>query len=759
MQANKKRPGPHASSSKKGSKKSRFQTIQVPGLVPAAAAVSSGSTSVDSTAAREVTVHNFNYSTAADGRLNHRTTRRRVAPHPAEGIFAKTPAPYSDVDDSDLAAVLEAFPSEDTQSNKEPSGDQQPAKAKRVRADLRSANKVREWLPFRDEFLDELLLFEGCEDPIEDGGLACTGCGEPGATLRCIDCFTRDALYCKDCLLQRHQAQLPLHRVEEWDGDKFVRRTLRELGAIVQLGHKDGNCTTPSETIRRVVVADITGVQAVDVRFCDCVDVTGDFTREWTQLFRRGWFPATTNRPATAFTFTLLDTFQELNFQGKTNLYDFWKTIERLTDNSGSGVFNRYKQLSHVMRLWRHLTALKRFARGHDPTGPGGTKAGELALECAACPHPEKNLPQGWADAPPDVKWLYTLFLMIDANFRARCKDRKLDDFELASGWSYYVEETKYQAHVKACAHRKEENTCSAEHNAITKAHLSREGYIASGIGAVLCARHALVRKNGTGDLQLGERQANMDYLVLSTVLGILLSLLFSYDIACQWYKHLFKRMLEDYPPEMHIDRSKIDEIRFAIPKKHFRVHGPNHSHFSLNFLPRVGRTYGEGIETQWGVLNPLALSTREMSPGMRHEVFNDHWGAWNWQKTIGFGDFLLHALEVAHVMRIHQRRAFVEYSATFEPAVVRQWEAMVQAWERDPLNSADPFEEPHTSISYATAKKQLNEEEAIEALQGVFPAHDVTPGIFLQLGLEIEDQQYVYDSDLCQDGVPSMEN
>lgn len=55
-----------------------------------------------------------------------------------------------------------------------------------------------------------------------------------------------------------------------------------------------------------------------------------------------------------------------------------------------------------------------------------------------------------------DYRWLYTLFLMIDANFRARCKDRNLDDLELASGWSYYVEETKYQAHVKACAHRKE---------------------------------------------------------------------------------------------------------------------------------------------------------------------------------------------------------------------------------------------------------------------------------------------------------------
>lgn len=51
-----------------------------------------------------------------------------------------------------------------------------------------------------------------------------------------------------------------------------------------------------------------------------------------------------------------------------------------------------------------------------------------------------------------------------------------------------------------------QENSCSAEHNAISKAHLRKEGYIASGIGAVLCARHALVHRNGTGDLQLGER-------------------------------------------------------------------------------------------------------------------------------------------------------------------------------------------------------------------------------------------------------------
>ncbi len=45
---------------------------------------------------------------------------------------------------------------------------------------------------------------------------------------------------------------------------------------------------------------------------------------------------------------------------------------------------------------------------------------------------------------------MYTLFLMMDANFRARCKDRGFDDIQLASGWSYYVEETRYQQHLDA---------------------------------------------------------------------------------------------------------------------------------------------------------------------------------------------------------------------------------------------------------------------------------------------------------------------
>ena len=48
--------------------------------------------------------------------------------------------------------------------------------------------------------------------------------------------------------------------------------------------------------------------------------------------------------------------------------------------------------------------------------------------------------------------------------------------------------------------------TCGAEHKAIIKANLRKEGYVASGVGAVMCARHSLARPCGMGDLQKGER-------------------------------------------------------------------------------------------------------------------------------------------------------------------------------------------------------------------------------------------------------------
>jgi hypothetical protein len=43
--------------------------------------------------------------------------------------------------------------------------------------------------------------------------------------------------------------------------------------------------------------------------------------------------------------------------------------------------------------------ALKRAGRGQDPLGIEGTVQGELAVECPACPHPGRNLPDNWQEA------------------------------------------------------------------------------------------------------------------------------------------------------------------------------------------------------------------------------------------------------------------------------------------------------------------------------------------------------------------------
>jgi hypothetical protein len=50
-------------------------------------------------------------------------------------------------------------------------------------------------------------------------------------------------------------------------------------------------------------------------------------------------------------------------------------------------------------------------------------------------------------------------------------------------------------------------NRCDSDLHAIDHANSRRsQGYKATGAGAVVCARHGLVRKNGIGDLQKGER-------------------------------------------------------------------------------------------------------------------------------------------------------------------------------------------------------------------------------------------------------------
>lgn len=130
-----------------------------------------------------------------------------------------------------------------------------------------------------------------------------------------------------------------------------------------------------------------------------------------------------------------------------------------------------------------------------------------------------------------------------------------------------------------------------------------------------------------------------MDYILLATLITTSVSLFVTYDIACQFSKN-FKKRLPDFPPCMRLDQARCDSLHWAIPKKHWPVHGAkDHSRYSLNYLPYSGRTYGEGIESSWAHINLVSMSTKEMALSFRQETLDGHWGLWNWQKTIRFGE------------------------------------------------------------------------------------------------------------------------
>ena len=73
----------------------------------------------------------------------------------------------------------------------------------------------------------------------------------------------------------------------------------------------------------------------MDLAFCGCSEVSDHGTRV-QQLLRRRLFPATNLDPQTACTFQLLKSAQLLSLQSKLSLYDYYLSIEKLTDATGA---------------------------------------------------------------------------------------------------------------------------------------------------------------------------------------------------------------------------------------------------------------------------------------------------------------------------------------------------------------------------------------------------------------------------------------
>lgn len=171
-------------------------------------------------------------------------------------------------------------------------------------------------------------------------------------------------------------------------------------------------CPTPVACDERLRIVHTTSIHDIAIAYCAC---SREIPRD-LQLLRRGLYPATQQLVRTCVTFSLLKSFHLFALNGKISMYDMYRSIERLSNNTGINMpRSRYRPTMRCLNQWRHLKALKRAGRGHDATGVAGTSHGQLAILCPSCPHPSINLPDGWEDAPKEQQCVLT-WAMCDVN-------------------------------------------------------------------------------------------------------------------------------------------------------------------------------------------------------------------------------------------------------------------------------------------------------------------------------------------------------
>ncbi|KAJ6547992.1 hypothetical protein DFH09DRAFT_926685 [Mycena vulgaris] len=622
---------------------------------------------------------------------------------------------------------------------------------------------LRQWAEDHLEtFLQELLCLEGRGDHRSYD--ICRECSAEKADHRCRDCFGGGELVCKGCLLLRHK-QLPFHRIQEWTGVFFKRRTLKELGLRIQLGHwheRHRSCPnpTPSAGGAFVIVNDV-GVHEVALDYCGCA-TSGTQT---VQLLRAGLYPATTTNPRSAATVNVLRRFHLLSFESKCSAYEFYYSLARETDNTGLvDLKDHYHEFLRMTREWRHLQMLKRSARGHDPEGVANTQEGECALLCPACPQPGKNLPPDWKDYPEEKQFLFALLLAMDANFRLKRKDVSTEEKDpgLGQGWAFFCEVKAYMAHVRKNWGQVQERSHCVAHDAVDKPDHEARGTASSGIGAVDCARHNMKRPNAVGDLQLGERYLNMDYMFFKSIVGTELVRFFvSYDIACQWHINIWMRMRGYANEEIMVDGAE-KYMTFLVPKFHLPAHiEACNLRFSFNLTRYVGWTDGEAPERGWANANPLATSTKEMGPGSRRDTLNDHFNDWNYKKILGLGKTMLERADDAVPMMVDSKQALLDLEESFGEETLVAWRAMAELWEKDG-DRQNLFATARKNEHLAQVRRELAEEAAAREAAGVEVIGAVRDDMhvteLVAMGLQLEEQQRVLRFDASATGLHPSE-
>ncbi|KAJ7586193.1 hypothetical protein C8J56DRAFT_1052565 [Mycena floridula] len=571
-----------------------------------------------------------------------------------------------------------------------------------------SDNPMGAWMPLRMTFLREMICHDGLGDNVTTqicSRCSCkleTGISDEAAAptdsrekaFRCSVCGP--GLLCKACCLADH-ARLPLHRIQFWTGSFWRKTSLYEQGFCYQLGHGGAKCCFPGKE-QTMTVMGTCSIQTVLVAHCGCD--RSDRLSPVQELLRNGWYPATVTMPQTCVTFKCLDQFGTLNVTATVNVRDYVTTLENLTDGMRTGdVADRYKSLGRMSHQYSFLLRMKRAGRGHEKGG--GTN--------------------DWKEAAPADRFLYMLFIAMDANFwlKNRLQANARSDPPLGGGMAYQVEEKAYRQHLENYVTEEDISTCIAFAALTQKNTQLSTGLWSSG----------------------GERYANMDFIFFSTIAMCGLALIFlTYDIYCQYRVNLKSRSESMLKQLRHAFAAT--EIKGGLPIWHGDVHVLEcRTEHQIQYQEGATKLDGEAPERCWAVLNPISYATKEMGVGTRADAIDDRIDHHNHTKNVRLGSTLQNKLRVAIVECAVAE--FREMSQTVDSEIKAKWEKQYDAWVKDRVNNATPLA-PAVSetVSEAQVRLDLKKEDAAAAAEGRAPVQITSASSFMTLGLELEDSQ-----------------
>lgn len=179
--------------------------------------------------------------------------------------------------------------------------------------------------------------------------------------------------------------------------------------------------------------------------------------------------------------------------------------------------------------------------------------------------------------------------------------------------------------------------------------------------------------------------------------------ILVSYDIVCQWFSNLLRRISNNWPEEIKPSTDSDHHLEPAIPKLHEQMHQElGHQKYSFKYIAGVGLTDGECPERIWAPHNILGNATKTQGPGSRQDTLDDHFGHWNWRKYVSTGRTLLRRYKNAIKDRNTQQEAHNGLTGSLPPAIAAKWEKMCRAWERNHAKK-NPYYTPDISTFFCT--------------------------------------------------------